>query len=101
MSQAMENRLKTVRNNLGFTQEEVANVVDTSKQQIQRLEAGKRRLSDHWLIRIANGLKIDPLELLIDTQTLPTASEMAILKAYNDSPEHVQKTIKTLLGVEE
>ena len=36
----------------------------TSSQQIERLEKGERRLTVEWIERIANGLGVDPSELI-------------------------------------
>jgi transcriptional regulator with XRE-family HTH domain len=36
----------------------------TSSQQIERLEKGQRRLTIEWIEKVANGLKVDPAELM-------------------------------------
>lgn len=60
----MENRIKALRKAKGISQQRLAELIGTSKPQMGRLENGHRRLSDHWIARIAAALNVRPGELL-------------------------------------
>ena len=47
------NGIKVCRERAGLSQEELARRVGTNRQQIQRLEAGGRKLTIEWAARIA------------------------------------------------
>lgn len=96
----MENRLKQIRQDLGMTQQQLAELCDTSNQQIQRLEAGERRLSDVWIEKISTALKIPVWYLFVDPETMPNEEDMRIISAYNKAPEHMKQAVRTILFVE-
>ncbi|TDR90328.1 XRE family transcriptional regulator [Enterovirga rhinocerotis] len=56
----MANNLKRLRNWRGLSQEALAERMGTSRNQITKLEAGTRRLSDVWIDRAAPALDVDP-----------------------------------------
>jgi SOS-response transcriptional repressor LexA len=60
----MKNRIKTLREARGLSQDELAKRAATTRQQIFRLEKNQRRLSDVWIERLARALDCDPGELL-------------------------------------
>jgi transcriptional regulator with XRE-family HTH domain len=62
----MANNLKKIRNQLGWTQEKAAERMGTTRNQITKLEASKRRLSDVWIERAAKAFGVDPGELVSD-----------------------------------
>lgn len=62
----MGNRIRELRKAIGLTQEEVAETVGTSPQQIARLERSQRRLSEDWMRRIAPALGVSLAALLSD-----------------------------------
>ena len=62
----MANRIKQLREARGLTLEQVATAAGTSLQQVQRLENGKRRLTDDWMRRLALPLGVAPAALLAD-----------------------------------
>src|SRR5271166_6406463 len=68
-SSPMENRIKEIRQRtLGprgkpLTQDELAQMLDTSAAQIGRLENSKRGLRLEWIQRIAKALGVDAAEL--------------------------------------
>lgn len=62
----MGNRIKELRTGLGLTQDQVADVAGTTAQQIARLEAGERRLTDVWMRKIAPALGVPTAALLSD-----------------------------------
>jgi len=62
------NRIKELREAAGLTLLQVADASGTTLQQIQRLETGKRRLTDRWMSRIAPALGTKPAALLADQE---------------------------------
>jgi transcriptional regulator with XRE-family HTH domain len=60
----MPNKIRQLRDEKGFTLEQVAEAVDTSVQQLSRLERGERRLTVEWMDRIASALGVAPAALL-------------------------------------
>jgi transcriptional regulator with XRE-family HTH domain len=56
----MANNLKRLRNERGWSQDRLAELLGTGRSQIAKLEAGKRRLSDVWIDRAAKVFDIDP-----------------------------------------
>jgi len=59
----MANRIMELRRRKGLKREELAELADTTKNQIGKLERGDRRLSDHWAKRIAPHLDVESYEL--------------------------------------
>jgi len=53
------NGIKRCRERAGISQEELARLVGTNRQQIQRLEAGGRKLTIDWAVRIAKACGCD------------------------------------------
>jgi transcriptional regulator with XRE-family HTH domain len=60
---ALPNRLRELRRARGMTQDALARLVNTSHATIQRLETGRRRLTDEWANLIAPALHCSPNEL--------------------------------------
>lgn len=61
----MKNTLNEARTRVGLTQAQLAERVNTTQSQIQRLESGQRKLSLEWARRLAPHLQIDPIQLLL------------------------------------
>lgn len=59
-----KNRIAELRSRKGWSQEELAQRVGTTNQQIGRLEGGQRRLTVDWMDRIAGALGVTVNELL-------------------------------------
>jgi transcriptional regulator with XRE-family HTH domain len=55
--------------------QELAEKADTSFQQVQRLEAGARRLTDKWMARLAPALGVKPHELMASIVAPPGKDE--------------------------
>lgn len=64
MPKAQPNRLKEHRNRAGLSLQDLADLANTTKQTIAKLEIGEIRLSVDWMVALAPHLKIDPAELL-------------------------------------
>lgn len=54
----MGNRIEELRNARGWTQQDLADRMSTSQQQVGRLEDEKRRLTKDWLERAADALEV-------------------------------------------
>ena len=59
-----KNHLKAWREFRGLTQAKLAEMIGTTGPVISLLEAGERRLSDKWLMRLAPALRTRPGHLL-------------------------------------
>ena len=75
----MGNRVKALRKEAGLTQTELAALAGTTKNQLVKLEAGNRRLSDHWAQRLAPHLNVQPYELFMPDQSDIDAMRMVPL----------------------
>lgn len=62
----MANRIKEFRDKLDLTQQQLADLVGTSNQQIGHLESGKRRLTADWMVRISKALDCAPADLMVE-----------------------------------
>lgn len=60
----MANNIRKIRENQGFTLEQLADAAETSVQQVSRLERGERRLTVDWMARLAGPLGVEPAALL-------------------------------------
>jgi len=67
------NNLRAWREHRGLSQNELADMVDTTQSQITHLENGERALSAKWLRKLAKALRTTPGHLLDhDPRNLPT-----------------------------
>ena len=72
----MKNNLRTIRENRGLSQADLAKLVNTSEPQISRLETGERGLDQKWLIRLSGALKCTKAEILGESPyPIPLAHE--------------------------
>jgi len=62
----VDNRIRVLREARGLSLEALATEAGTSNQQISLLEAGKRRLTVDWLLRLSTALTCHPWELVED-----------------------------------
>jgi transcriptional regulator with XRE-family HTH domain len=69
------NRIKELRDLAGLTLEQVAEKADTSFQQVQRLETGKRRLTEKWMRQLAPALGVQPHELMTGSADPPSRQD--------------------------
>lgn len=60
------NRIAELRHAKGWTQDRLAKACDppTTQPQIRRLEAGKRKLTQEWMMTLSKALDVQPSELL-------------------------------------
>ncbi len=59
----MTNRIRELRKQNGLSQQELARRIGTTGQQVGHLEAGRRKLTQDWMERLATGLDCGPAEL--------------------------------------
>lgn len=88
------NYLKAWREHRKMTQAKLAEAIGTTGAVISLLEAGERRLSDKWLLKIAPVLKTRPGHLL---ELDPTDAENDILDIWADIPEEQQDQAREVL----
>ena len=58
------NRIRAYRNNLGFSQEKLAEIMDCHRNYIGKVERGEQNLTVDMLARLAKSLKRKPSELI-------------------------------------
>lgn len=63
------NRIRELRERRDLSLQALADMVGSSAQQMHRLERGERRLSDHWMERLAPVLGVKAWELMTDAPT--------------------------------
>ena len=80
----MSNRIKEFRKKKGLSQEQLAEMLDTSSGQISSLETGKRRLNYTWMQRIAEALDCEVHELVIDSTDKDKQLEVLIRTVRQD-----------------
>ena len=61
----MTNNIRTIRKQIGMSQQVLAQRIGTTGQQIGNLEAGRRKLTQDWMERLAAGLDCGPADLLV------------------------------------
>jgi len=62
----MANRIREWRLRRGLSMQPLADRVDSSRQQIHKLERGERRLTEDWMRRLARALDCRPMDLFAD-----------------------------------
>jgi transcriptional regulator with XRE-family HTH domain len=60
------NRIRELRKTLGLTAKNLADRVGTTEATISRIESGKQNLSQSWLQRISQALKVKIADLIFD-----------------------------------
>lgn len=98
-SPIVENRLKELRKDLKLTQTQLAELCETSLQMVQYLENGQRQMTQKWLERFSEVLKVPVWQILVDPKVILDEFDRELASHYKAAPEHVQKTIKDLLGI--
>jgi transcriptional regulator with XRE-family HTH domain len=88
------NFLRAWREHRGFTQARLAEAIGTTGAVISLLEAGERRLSDKWLLRLAPVLGTRPGHLL---EFDPADASSDILEIWADIPEESRDQARSVL----
>lgn len=104
----MRNRIKLYREKACLTQEKLAEAMDTSVAQVSRLEAGKRKLTQGWLVKLTNALGVPPALLLDESPGGPDIgefvndrSEISLLRFWRGLDDLEKALFLKLLGVKE
>jgi imidazoleglycerol-phosphate dehydratase len=63
----MTNTIRVLRKQIGLSQQALAQRIGTTGQQVGNLEAGRRKLTQDWMERLAAGLQCAPADLLNST----------------------------------
>ena len=77
----MTNRIQALRKQKGLSQQALAKRIGTSGQQVGNLEAGRRKLTQDWMERLAAGLECGPADLLGSPLNSPGARSIALPNA--------------------
>lgn len=102
MSQAKHapNRIKAFREARDFSLEALATAVGTTNQQISLLDAGKRRLTVEWLIRLSKALSCHPWALVsADLPGKPRAKDIRLLSLFQQMSDQQQMALLHLFDV--
>ena len=73
-------RVRARRQELGFSQAYVADVIGITFQQMQKYEAGQNRVASATLLRIADALRTDPMTLLPTGKRAPAAKRPTVVE---------------------
>jgi transcriptional regulator with XRE-family HTH domain len=96
---ALKNRIKIMREARGWSLEMLASQSGTTNQQISLLEAGKRRLTVEWLLRLSGALECHPWELVDHVLPKPPEShEVVLLERFRGLSADQQRVLLELLG---
>lgn len=88
MSNAPPNRIKELREMRGLTQQELADMMGVSKQDVSRYERGYTPLNMEWLIKFAQSLNVHPQDLLNIAAMSAAADEVVELPAEQVGPTY-------------
>jgi imidazoleglycerol-phosphate dehydratase len=69
----MTNTIRALRKQIGLSQQALAQRIGTTGQQVGNLEAGRRKLTQDWMERLAAGLDCAPADLL-SSASIPAAA---------------------------
>ncbi|NYT43132.1 helix-turn-helix domain-containing protein [Sphingomonas sp. R-74633] len=58
------NNLAALREEKGWSRPKLAELMNTSPQQVERLEKGQRKLTQDWMIRAGEALGVDPSDIM-------------------------------------
>ena len=86
------NRIRELREGRGWSQQQLADQINTTHGTVSRIETGERKLTDKWVRLISGALAVHPGELfrrLDETETEAAAREAVELVALM-SPEDRQ-----------
>ena len=96
---SLKNRIRIMREARGWSLEMLALQSGTTNQQISLLEAGKRRLTVDWLLRLSDALNCHPWELVDHVLPKPPESrEVVLLERFRGLPDDQQQAVLELLG---
>jgi putative transcriptional regulator len=94
----MENRLKEIRKSRKITQEELGEMIGSTKMHIWRLERGDRQLTQKWLLKISKALNCSILDILPQSDSNNQNIEK---DEFSDLSEEEKNLIRTFRKVKE
>ena len=92
------NRIKRARNIKGYTQEDLAEIIDINTKNISRLENGNMGLSVPTLIALCSALEVSADYLLFDNTENMTKTTQAIISSQL-SEENKLQTVNVLKSI--
>lgn len=99
----MANRIRSLREQAGWSRKKLAELAGTTPNQLVKLENGDRRLSDHWAERLARPLGVQPYELMLP-EGVPVALRMIPMLGavscgnWREAVQHAARQVPTLYG---
>lgn len=99
----MANRIRELREAAGYTRAKLAEMADTTANQLVKLENGDRRLSDHWAARLAPHLNVQAFELMmpagarVEIRWVPLVGEISCGN-WGEAVEHSGQMVPTSMG---
>jgi len=90
------NRIRSIREDRGLTQEGLAALCHTSKAQVSKLEKGQRQLTQEWLYRLATALGCHWVELIEDTPIPRDRDEADLLGGYRGLSSEQQEFVRRI-----
>lgn len=95
------NRIAELREAMGMSQAELARRINVTAPALQKVEAGSRRLDQHWMRRIAPILGVTPAELLPveDNPWTLTPEERALIATYRHADREDQVKFRQVADV--
>ncbi len=88
--------LREWRLHKGVTAERLAERLDTNKGQISKLENGRQRMNDEWIIGYADALGVEPRDLLRDPKSPDLTGLLA--KATPDQIAKIREIAEIIIG---
>jgi repressor LexA len=99
----MANRLREFRERKGLSRKALAALAGTGPTQLNKLESGERRLSDHWAQRLAIHLEVEPYEMFMEANELPPVRWVPVIGEvscgnWEEAVEHAEGHVPTTSG---
>lgn len=97
--QQFPNRIADMRRSRGFSMDQLGTraVPPTTGSVINKLEKGQRRLTLHWMQRLAAALECEPGQLLPGTQDTLSNEELSLVYRYRRLPDGDRRTLDRVL----
>ena len=73
--ESLGGRIRKIRNDLGFTQEQLAEAIGSDRAVVAHIESGDRGCSLDFLVEIANALNASTDDILVDSLLHPHSNQ--------------------------
>ena len=89
----MKNRIKEMRQSKGMSQQDLADLIgdNATKGQISKLETGAQPLTEKWMLRVSEALKVQPYQLLVQNEVSSNTLEKSTFDR-----EALQRTLEII-----